>query len=99
MSRPLLLLVLLVFGAYSAYAVAEVGYLGIFTSHFHIAGVQVIADLVIALALFIVWMIGDARSRGRNPWPFVALTLGLGSIGALLYLLLGRGPADADRRA
>lgn len=99
MSRLLLMLVLLVFCTYSAYAVSEVGYLGIITSHLHVAGVQVLSDLVIALTLFMVWMVGDARRRGRNPWPYVALTLGLGSIGALAYLLFGRGPELNGGRA
>ena len=48
--RPLVLLILLPFAAYSTYAIAQVGYLAIFTSHFHTAGFQVLADLVIACA-------------------------------------------------
>ena len=85
--KPLLLAIFLPFAAYSAYAVWQVGYIAIFTSHFHIAGMQVLTDLVIACALAAVWMWRDAAANGRNVWPWLALTLTLGSIGPLLYLL------------
>ena len=90
MSRFLLMVVLAVFGVYSLYAVYEVGYLGIFASHGHVAGMQVLADLVIALSLVMVWMVNDARAKGRNPWPYVIATLALGSLGPLCYLLFAR---------
>ena len=38
------------------------------------------------LMLSIIWMVIDARQRGANPWPFVVVTLFLGSFGPLLYL-------------
>ena len=83
--RPLVLLILLPFAAYSTYAIAQVGYLAIFTSHFHTAGFQVLADLVIACLLAMVWMWRDAAASGRNVWPFLLLTLGAGSIGPLQH--------------
>lgn len=86
----LLVVVLLPFSLYSTYAVIEVGYLGIITSHFHVAGMQVFADLVIALLLACAWMVHDARQIGRAAWPFVLLTFALGSIGPLLYLVTRR---------
>lgn len=86
--RPLVLAILLPFALYSTYAVYQIGYIGIFESHFHIAGFQVLADLVIACTLAMVWMWRDAAASGRNVWPFLVLTLTLGSIGPLLYLLL-----------
>lgn len=92
MPRILLILVLAVFGAYSAYVVYDVGYVGILQSHLtNAGGVQVLCDLTIALSLVCVWIVRDARSRGRNPWPFVVATLFLGSFGPLLYLLLRPG--------
>lgn len=90
MSRVLLMIVLFAFGLYSAYAVAEIGYVGIFASHAHIAGLQVLADLVIALSLVMAWMVHDASIHGRRVWPFILCTLAFGSIGPLLYLLVGR---------
>ena len=88
------LALLLPFSMLSAYAVLQVGYIGIFDYHRHSpAGWQVFTDLVIGMLLIIVWMVVDGRSRGRNPWPFVAVTLFLGSFGPLLYLLLA--PAEA----
>lgn len=86
--RPIILAILLPFALYSTYAVYEIGYVGIFTSHFHTAGFQVLGDLVIACTLAMVWMWRDAAATGRNIWPYILLTLTLGSIGPLTYLLL-----------
>ena len=96
--RALILAILLPFAAYSTYAVYQVGYVGIFTSHFHTAGFQVLADLVIACGLAMVWMWRDAAASGRNIWPFIVLTLTLGSIGPLLYLLLAPQPHTGGQR-
>ena len=89
MPRIALILVLLAFGALSTLALLEHGYWGIFAFHFpSSAGWQVLTDLVIACTLAIIWMVNDAQRTGRNPWPYVALTLVGGSFGPLLYLLL-----------
>ena len=80
--------ILVPFSLLSVYAVSEVGYLGIFTYHLpNPAGWQVFTDLVIALLLVMIWMVSDARRHGISPWPFIVLTLTLGSIGPLVYLL------------
>lgn len=96
MSRRTLALILLVpFGLLTAYALLQVGYVGIFDYHRHSpAGWQVFADLVVALVLVMVWMVRDARHLGRNPWPWVVATLFLGSISPLLYL--ATSPASTD---
>lgn len=74
----------------SVMAVADHGYLGIFTFHLQAtAGMQVLLDLVIVCTLAILWMWQDAQRQGRNPWPFIILTLVGGSFGPLLYLLTG----------
>jgi hypothetical protein len=88
MQRTLLLVTLAAFGALSGLALWHHGYWGILEPHFKSFGAaQVLADLAIALALFVVWMWRDARANGRNPWPWLVLTLAAGSFGPLLYLL------------
>ncbi len=47
-------------------------------------------DLVIALFLVLTWLWNDARTSGRNPWPWIGITLVAGSFGPLLYLLTRR---------
>lgn len=94
MQRTLTVAVLLAFGALSAAALLQHGYLGIFLTPLQtLAGAQVLADLVIALTLVLVWLVPDARAQGRNPWPWVVATLALGSFGPLVYLLTRRPAA------
>ncbi len=88
MNRPLLIVIVLAFGALSAVAVAQHGVVGIFAWQLqNTAGLQVLADLVIALSLFMAWMWRDAQALGRRFWPWLLLTLVAGSFGPLLYLL------------
>ena len=95
------LLVAIAFGILTAVALAEVGYFGIFEPHFQSWGpAQVFFDLVIVAVLGCIWMIRDARTRGRTVWPFLLLTLTGGSFGILFYLILrevqtGGAPATA----
>ncbi|XOV79969.1 MAG: DUF2834 domain-containing protein [Aestuariibacter sp.] len=88
--QRLFAIVLLVpFTVLSAYAVMQVGYIGIVDYAFASpAGWQVFADLVIALLLVFNWLIPEAKRAGINPWPWVVITLFLGSFGPLLYLAL-----------
>jgi hypothetical protein len=92
MPRALLTLVLTLFSALTAAALWQSGgLLGIVSWHVKsYGGAQVLADLVIALTLFMVWMWRDAKATGRNVWPWLIATLALGSIGPLLYLLTRR---------
>lgn len=85
--RPLLLAILLPFAALTAWALTQVGLVGIFTAHLNPGGAQVFVDLVIALVLVIFWIVDDAGRRGVAAWPWVLLTLTLGSFGPLAYLL------------
>ncbi|MGH1374111.1 MAG: hypothetical protein ACRBBW_18870 [Cellvibrionaceae bacterium] len=88
-SRLLALVLLIPFSLLTLYAVSQVGYLGIFDYPRHSpAGWQIMADLVVALLLVLVWLVPHARANGRSPWPWVVLTLTLGSIGPLLYLAM-----------
>ena len=88
MKRTLLTITLIAFSILTATALWHHGYWGIIEPNFKSFGAaQVFADLVIALSLLLIWMWRDARTTGRNPWLWLALTLANGSIGALIYLL------------
>lgn len=90
--RTLAIALLVPFGLITAYAVYRVGYTGIFAHALDgPAGWQLFADLVVALLLVLAWLIPAARREGRSPWPWVVLTLLLGSFGPLLYLVTGKG--------
>lgn len=81
-------IVLFGFALLNAYVVYQFGYSGfveLVTAN--AATVALLVDLTIALSLIAVWMWNDARDRGISPLPYLALTLLLGSIGPLAYLL------------
>jgi hypothetical protein len=92
MTRKSVAIALLVpFAVLSAYAVYKVGYVGVIDYQLHSpAGWQVFADLVIACVLLLMWIIPDARKRGRNPWGYVLITVLAGAFGPLLYWALGK---------
>ena len=99
MQRILLIVILLAFTALTVLALMHHGVTGIFSHQFaNFAGMQVFLDLVIALALFLVWMWRDARASGRNPWPWLLLTLVAGSFGPLVYLILHPQKPDTGGR-
>jgi hypothetical protein len=88
MNRTLLNTVLAAFSLLTAAALWQHGYWGIIEPHFQSFGAaQVFADLVIALTLVMTWMWRDAKGRGRNPLPWIVLTLVAGSFGPLLYFV------------
>ena len=94
--RVALLFVLADFSALMAYAVAEHGFVGVFALALaNSATIALAADLAIALTLVAAWMWADARRRGVTPLPYVLLTMTLGSVGPLLYLV--RRPSDPLR--
>jgi drug/metabolite transporter (DMT)-like permease len=84
--RALALAILPLFAALTVWALMNGGIGGILSFHQSAGGWQVFADLVIALVLLLTFLVPHARDRGRNPWPWVVLTLALGSFGPLLYL-------------
>lgn len=91
------LLLLIPFSLLTLYTIADVGYIEIFNYQRHSsAGWQVFADLVIALLFFVSWIFVDAKENGRNPWPYVIATGFLGSIGPLLYLLIGHRSQETN---
>ena len=98
--KPVVIAILLAFGAYTLYAMSEVGLSGIYLAGLANAGsLQVLLDLVIVCFLISCWMVIDARASGRNPWPYVLITLFAGSFGPLLYLLLAGERAPVGARA
>ena len=90
MKSPLVLLVVVLaaFTLYTLGVVVNHGYTGFLelAASEPWAG-QMFVDLVIALTLFLIWMLRDARAQGIVPWVYVALILTTGSIGALAYLV------------
>jgi len=95
MQRLFLVVALALLGAATAAALWQHGYWGILAPHFQSwGGAQVLLDLVIALVLVLTWLWNDARTSGRNPWPWIGITLVAGSFGPLLYLLTRRQAGD-----
>jgi hypothetical protein len=76
------------FSIYTAIVVANHGYTGFLELALTGGwGAQVFIDLCIALLLFTIWMVPDARERGIAVWPYVIAILTTGSVGALAYLV------------
>lgn len=89
--RPVLWLIALGFGAFSLWALLQVGYLGIWQGGLANPGSQqIMLDLVVACTLLIGFIARDCRAQGRPWWPWAVLTLVLGSFGPLAYLLWPR---------
>lgn len=96
----LLAVVISLFTVLTALALLDVGYFGILKPHFESwGGAQVFTDLVIVCLLSCIWMVQDARQRGISVWPFILITLVLGSFGPLLYLAFRELRAPAVRPA
>ena len=85
-------IVLVDFVALNAYAAMQYGYMGFVREALStFAGVAVMVDLSIALTLIAVWMWNDAKRRGIAVVPYLIVSLFLGSVGPLLYLLRTSG--------
>ena len=98
--RSLLIVVTALFSAFSVWVISRTGLVGFYEQLLSSpAGWQIFADIAIALTLVLVWLWHDARAAGRRFWPYALLTLALGSIGPLLYLLIGPTQAFARRTA
>jgi hypothetical protein len=97
--RPLLITVTAAFSAFTLWVLAQTGLVGFYEQLLSTpAGMQVFADIAIALVLVLAWMWRDAAAHGRRFWPYALLTLTLGSIGPLLYLLLMPSAARTSAR-
>lgn len=89
------------FVALTAYAVYQHGYVGFFEIILaNAAGWTALADLTIALSLVLAWMWQDSRERNVSFFPYAVLTVALGSVGPLAYLIRRLGePQAAKTRA
>jgi len=97
--RPLLITVTAAFSAFTFWVLAQTGMVGFYEQLLGTpAGWQVFADITIALVLVLAWMWRNAADNGRRFWPYAILTLALGSIGPLLYLLLMPSAAHTQAR-
>lgn len=103
MRLPLLVIVLVSFVVFSVLRVADQPFFGFLTLAWNDPwGGQVFVDLVIALSLFLSWARRDAEGRKLPFVPYALLTLLLGSIGALAYLIhreIARGRVVETRAA
>ncbi len=94
--RLLLIAVTAVFSAFTFWVLAQTGLVGFYEQLLGTpAGMQVFGDIAIALVLVLSWRWRDAAAHGRRFWPYAIVTLALGSIGPLLYLLLMPAAARA----
>ena len=76
------------FSIYTAIVVVNHGYTGFIELALTGGwGAQVFIDLCIALTLFLIWLVPDAREHGIPAWPYIVAILTTGSIGALAYLV------------
>jgi hypothetical protein len=88
--KPLIAIVLVVFGAFNCYVAAKEGYWSVFPPFDSLSKTQMFVDLAVSLGLFNVWMYFDWRRTQRPMYqliPFLLAPVFVGSIGPLLYLL------------
>lgn len=100
-TRPWLFWALLVdfvgFSAFTAYVLYAYGLGWIGVAFANPVSTLVTIDLFIALSMVMAWVHADAKARGVSPWPYLLLTLGTGSVGTLLYLLVRERPGAPIR--
>ena len=80
------------FTAFTGYILLEYGMGWIEVAVSNPVSTLIMVDLFIALSMVLTWLYADAKARGVNPWPYILLTLGTGSVGTLLYLLVRERP-------
>lgn len=87
--QPFVLLVAVLFTAYTALVGAEHGAAGFVSVVLRDdCAMQLFIDLFISLLMVTSAMVIDARRRKRAAWPWVMLTALVGSVGPLWYLAL-----------
>jgi hypothetical protein len=92
MNKAVLIAVLVIFGALTAYCVHHAGgVVELVLFHLrHPEGWQVLTDLVIVMCLLLVFIWHDAQATGRPFWPWAILSLTVGSFGPLLYFVTAK---------
>ena len=86
--KIVLALVLLDFLALTAWVLVQYGFVGFYHWALYNGATTLMAvDLVISLVLVMAWMRRDAQERGVSVFPYLLITLVIGSAGPLLYLL------------
>ena len=55
---------------------------------FNLTSLQIWVDLVIAIVFWCAWLVQDAKSHGRNPWPWIVAALIVGCFAPLLYAIV-----------
>ena len=84
----LVLAVLIPFALFTDWVLYTEGFTGFWTQALGSpVALQLTLDLVIALGLVLLWMQADARESGVPFLPYLLLTLVVGSIGPLSYLI------------
>ena len=83
-----LLDVLVAFLAFTIWVIESVGYLGFFQQAVASpVAIQLLVDVVLSLSLALLWMRSDSKTSGIPFAPYLVVTLVLGSVGPLGYLL------------
>lgn len=88
---PRLLATVAVLGVFSVYSIAitiEHGYFGFLEVAMREPwAMQMLIDVALAIGCFTMFAIPDAKKHGLTVWPYVIVSIFLGSIGALAYLV------------
>jgi RsiW-degrading membrane proteinase PrsW (M82 family) len=94
--RAIFALVVVAMAAYTVVALIADGP-GFFTRPFtdSTSSSLIVTDLLIELVLISVAIFFDARRRDRNPWGWIVVTMLLGAVGSLGYLLARSFDPDA----
>ena len=93
--RKLVLIALVPFTILTAIALWVDGISGIFGSIVSSWGAaQIYVDLLISLAIIMIWLYRDAKTQERNPWPWIVATLAVGVFSPLIYLFVRNWDGD-----
>lgn len=93
MQKMTIWFVLITFSLLCAWAVAQQGYLAVWTVPLEQPVTTAVGvDLMIVLVFSCLWMIRNAARTQRKVWPYIVLTATCGSVGLLLYLALAKEP-------